>query len=471
MALHERNSCWGAAGSAFASTARVATYSEGLEAASSLEGSRSPAWDLLLSCIAVYLATAVGRIHEVFPILQYVKPTLLAAVMAIALYLLQRSPQRRLSLVHSRTTACLIGLVLWGALSVPAALNQGLAFQSWTDFARTIVMCFVVAASVRRSSDVERLFLVYFGVTVAYTAVVLSRFQLGGGDTWRLGDLYTYDANDLATLIVTAMPLGLYFVIGQGRLLRRLLAVGGLIVLAVGLISSGSRGGFLAFLAVAAFVLVKMTTMPARSRIGGLVAILVVLLGTASNKYWTQMQTIAHYDQDYNVTSETGRVRIWKRGMGYMIDHPLLGVGMRNFPVAEGTISPQARRQERGVGVWWGAAHNTYVQVGAELGFPGLLLYLGVIGAAWLSLRRVSRRALRTHPDGGEVSRLAQSLMASLVGFAVGSFFLSLAYADMVYMLIALTVGLVKCARGDVTLGRPMGTRWRQRSSAISAGS
>jgi probable O-glycosylation ligase (exosortase A-associated) len=401
----------------------------------------------LLTCIAVYLATAVGRIHEVFPILQYLKPTLLAAVMSIGLYLLQRSPRRRMSLVHSRTTVCLIGLVLWGALSVPAALNQGLAFQSWTDFARTIVMCVVVAASVRRPADVERLFLIYFGVTVAYTAVVLSRFQLGGGDTWRLGDLYTYDANDLATLITTAMPFGLYFVIGQRRLVWRLLAAGGLIVLAVGLIRSGSRGGFLAFLAVAAFVLVKMTTIPARSRIGGLVVILVVLLGTASDKYWSQMQTIVHYNQDYNVTSETGRVRIWKRGIGYMEDHPLFGVGMRNFPVAEGTISPLAERRERGIGVWWGAAHNTYVQVGAELGFPGLLLYLGAIVTALLSLGRVSRRALWAHPEDGEVSRLAQSLMAALVGFAVGSFFLSLAYADMVYMLIALTVGLVKSAR------------------------
>ena len=441
----------------------MATHFERSDAAPSLEGPRSPAWDLLLICIAVYLATAVGRIHEVFPVLLYVKPTLLAAAMSIGLYLLQRSPRRRMRLVNSRTTMCLIGIVLWGALSVPAALNQGLAFQSWSDFARTIVMCFIVAASVRRAADVERLFLVYFGVTVVYTAVVLSRFQLGGGDTWRLGDLYTYDANDLATLIVIAMPLGLYFVIGQRRLLPRLLALGGLIVLAVGLIWSGSRGGFLAFLAVAAFVLVRMTTIPARSRIGGLVVILVVLLGTASDKYWTQMQTIVHYDQDYNVTSETGRVRIWKRGIGYMTDHPLLGVGIRNFPVAEGTISPQARLQERGIGVWWGAAHNTYVQVGAELGFPGLLLYLGVIGTAWLSLRRVSRRAFRTHPHGGEVSRLAQSLMASLVGFAAGSFFLSLAYADMVYMLIALAVGLVKCARGD-TQPDPAPVRLRHRS-------
>jgi len=53
--------------------------------------------------------------------------------------------------------------------------------------------------------------------------------------------------------------------------------------------------------------------------------------------------------------------------------------------------------------------------------------------------------------------------MAALVGFAVGSFFLSLAYADMLYMLIALTIGLVKCARGD-TQPAPAAVRLRNGS-------
>jgi hypothetical protein len=41
-----------------------------------------------------------------------------------------------------------------------------------------------------------------------------------------------------------------------------------------------------------------------------------------------------------------------------------------------------------------------------------------------------------------ERARFAQSLTASLVGFAVGAFFLTLAYHDMLYTLAALAVGL-----------------------------
>ena len=50
-------------------------------------------------------------------------------------------------------------------------------------------------------------------------------------------------------------------------------------------------------------------------------------------------------------------------------------------------------------------------------------------------------------PSPRNLARLAQSLMAALVGFVVGSFFLSLAYADMLYTLAALVVALTKVAR------------------------
>ncbi len=407
---------------------------------------RTPAWDLLLVCVAVYLATSIGRLHQLFPILGLLKPALLATLLAAGLYLLQQSGRRRMALLRSPMTTCMLGLLVWGGLSVPFALHQGTAFQFWTDYARTILMALVVAGSVRGTLDLKRLILVYFAVTVLYTAVVLSRFQLGA-DSWRLSRLYNYDANDLATLIASAMPLGLYFVLGHRRLTMRILAIAGLAVLLVGMIRSGSRGGFIALFAVVGFVLLGFTTVPARARLAGFVAILAVVFGAASDRYWTQMQTMLNPHEDYNLTSDAGRLKIWERGLGYMAAHPLMGVGGQNFAVAEGTISPLARRQERGIGVRWGAAHNTFIQVGAELGVPGLLLFIGLIATAFRSLRRVTRRSARAGPAAADLSRLAQALTAALIGFVVGSFFLSLAYMDMLYTLVAFTLALAKVAR------------------------
>jgi O-antigen ligase len=403
-------------------------------------------WDLLLVCAAVYVATAVGRVHELFPILGYLKPALLATALGLGLWALQQRGPRNVGRLRSAATTCLLGLLLWGALSVPGALNQGLAFQSWTYYGQTVLLALLVAGSVRNPRDVERLTLVYFAVTVVYTAVVLSRFQLGA-DNWRLSRLYYYDANDFATLIVTAMPFGLYFALSRGRVSLRLLALAGLGLLAIGLIRSGSRGGFLAFLAVVAFVLLRVTTIPARMRLAGLVLIVGITFGAASDQYWAQMQTIISPKRDYNITSEEGRVKIWERGIGYMTGNPLFGVGLRNFQVAEGTISAQARRAERGLGVRWGAAHNTFVQIGSELGVPGLLLFLALLANTFAGLARAARRFKTGEYAGSDASRLAQTLMASLVGFAVGGFFLSLAYADLLYTLVAFGIGLDKVAR------------------------
>lgn len=405
-------------------------------------------WDLLLVCVSLYIASGVGRVHDLFPILRPLKPALVATLFAVGLLLLQQNGRRRVGLIELRPTRWLLGLLLWGAVSVPFALTQGIAFGDWVDFARAVIMFVVIAASVRDTRDVERLAVVYFGVTVVYTAIVLSRFQLGSGD-WRLGHLYYYDANDVATLIVTALPFGLYFALAHRRLELRALAITGLLILTVGLIRSGSRGGFVAFFAIVAFVLLRFTTLPVRTRAIGLAVILVIIGATASDKYWSQMQTIMRPQTDYNLTADQGRVKIWERGIGYMMQYPATGVGMGNFQTAEGTISPLARLQERGIGVRWGAAHNTFVQVGAELGIPGLLLFLGLIISLFGSLRRVARQAARADalPGAVDLARLSQSLTTALVGFLVGGFFLSLAYADMLYTLAALTVALAKVAR------------------------
>jgi O-antigen ligase len=147
-------------------------------------------------------------------------------------------------------------------------------------------------------------------------------------------------------------------------------------------------------------------------------------------------------DTDYNRTNESGRLQIWERGLGYMASYPIFGVGPSNFPTAEGTLSPLADRQQRGAGVRWNAAHNSYVQVGAELGLPGLVLFVGLLLAGFGALRAVVRDAVADADRRRK--NLAQAMTASLVGFAVGAVFLSLAYSEMLYMLLALTVGLHK---------------------------
>jgi O-antigen ligase len=393
-----------------------------------LDGADLP-WDPLLLCVAGYILTAVGRVHQLFGALEAIHLAAIAATLAIVLYVIDRGKERQASAVPLSTVRIVGLLIFWMFLSVPLALHAGnSADLVFNNFLKTAVMSFLVAASVRSARDVERLALVYLVGAVVYTGVVITRFDLGSGDAWRLGHLYYYDANDFATLTVTAMPLALHFLITR-RGIARLLAAAGLVLLTLGFVRSGSRGGFIALAVVAIFVVFRFSTVPLRWRLFATALVAVVLISTASEQYWAQMSTITS-DADYNHTEENGRLQIWRRGIGYMADNPVLGLGPGNFEIAEGTLSALAARQQFGIGVRWNAPHNSYVQIGAELGFPGLALYLAVIASAFAALRR-----------SGD---LAPALTASLLGFAVGSFFLSLAYSDMLYTLVALAVAQQK---------------------------
>ena len=386
----------------------------------------------------------MGRVHQLFAVLEAVRPAVVTGLLAIVLYLGDHPGYRQPRFLWTGTTKWLLALLVWMILSIPGALLAGNSFDLVFDnFVKTVLMYLVMAGSVRGIRDVERLAGVYLFAAAAYASVVLWRFDLGAGDAWRLGRLYYYDANDFATLAVTALPLGLYFVHAGRRPRARVLGAVALAVLTVTFVRSGSRGGFVALVAMGGFIVLRYTAVALRRRLFFLGLVGLVLLVTASDAYWQQMGTILS-DNDYNHTEESGRLQIWSRGIGYMLQHPLLGVGPNNFGAAEGTLSPFAARQQFGFGVRWNAPHNSFIQVGAELGVPGLVFFLAVIASAFTALRRPSRHDVLAEDRPGSRPELTQAVTASLIGFVVGAFFLTLAYSEMLYTLVALAAGLVK---------------------------
>jgi O-antigen ligase len=402
------------------------------------------AWDALLVAVAGYLLTAVGRVHQLFPVLEVFRPAALTGLLAIVFYASDRGEQRRSRDVWVGPTKYIAAFFVWMVLSTSGALVAGTSVDVvFGNFLKTALMYVVVAGAIRGPRDVERLALVYFVAATLYAAVVIVRFDLGSGEAWRLGRLYYYDANDFATFVVTAMPFGLYFLHAGRAIPTRAFAAVSIAVLALAFVRTGSRGGFIALIAVAAFVLLRYSAIALRWRIGATALVALILLGTASDQYWTQMGTILS-DADYNRTDESGRMQIWRRGVGYMLGHPVFGVGPGNFQAAEGMLSSFADRQQVGRGVRWNAAHNSYIQVGAELGIPGLGIFIGIIVSTFGLLRRTVRGETADEDSEDSSRALTNALMASLVAFVVGAYFLSLAYTELFYTLVGLTVGLWK---------------------------
>src|SRR5688572_8632915 len=78
-------------------------------------------WDLLLVSVAAYILVGVGRVHQLFPVLQVVRPAILAGLLALLLYVIDRHAIRRSELLWVGPTKCLLALLAWMVLSVPWA--------------------------------------------------------------------------------------------------------------------------------------------------------------------------------------------------------------------------------------------------------------------------------------------------------------------------------------------------------------
>ena len=97
----------------------------------------------------------------------------------------------------------------------------------------------------------------------------------------------------------------------------------------------------------------------------------------SSNQFWVEKennQILAKRIRsilDLNETSNSGRVEIWKKTAASIIKHPLLGVGIGNFPTVLSQHTDLAKAGS--------SAHNLYLNIAAEIGLVGLLAALGIL--------------------------------------------------------------------------------------------
>ena len=402
---------------------------------------RTDGWTPLHVALAGMLLTYVWRVQDLFPVLGKGKPAILSSLAALALVWMGAAPGAAERARHPvfRWAAVLLGLCI---ASVPFGVWPGYSARFiLDDHAKTFLLMALLIAAVRSARDVQRMIAVHVAGAALYCVMILTTFRVGPDG--RLSGLVYYDANDLAMLVVCTFPLVVYLTRPGTNGLVRAGAVGVMALFVVTILRTGSRGGFLGLVAVFGVMLWSFRAVPRAQRIGVVVAAALLLGIGGGSAFWNKMGTLLNPSEDYNWSGgdETGRLEVWKRGMGYMLRRPALGVGANAFPMAEGMISPLASRQEVGQGLKWSAAHNSFVQVGAELGIPGLLAFLAMLAAAFratLFLARGRRSDGAPEPHAA----LGQALTATLAGYCVSGFFLSQAYSAFLYSILALVTAL-----------------------------
>jgi len=396
---------------------------------------------LLLGISCALVAFNFGRLNQLFvpletlPFYRILMPVGLLALLARA------DLAKRLDVIRTPQGCALVTFVAAMVISVPFSLWPGSSFRETVHYIDAAVPVIILTAAAIRS---ERDFAWVLRTLVAAVFVLGVAMVTGGTNlAGRLTATTTYDPNDIAMVAVVALPPAVWLL--RSKQLRwRALGILGMVAVLVIVTRAASRGGALALAAAILSVLVlSRDVIPPRWRLAVLV-VATMVLGTAPSVFWDRLSTLENPTQDYNFTAETGRLDIWKRGVGYFLDRPLNGVGMEQYGMAEGMSG--RRIVPAGVGFKWSAAHNMYIQTAAELGILGLTGFLGLFWPTILSVRRASRYRRMGAADPAMLA-LGQTLVSSIVAFMVAGLFLSAAYGSVAMTLAALGMAFDKLLR------------------------
>ncbi len=98
-------------------------------------------------------------------------------------------------------------------------------------------------------------------------------------------------------------------------------------------------------------------------------------------------------------------------------------------------------------------AHNTALELLTDLGVPGLLAFLGVVGAALLLAVRATREFVRQGDLQLEI--LARSVTLALIGLLAADFFISGEIFKQLWLVFALCAAMMALARSGRDATRP----------------
>jgi O-antigen ligase len=148
--------------------------------------------------------------------------------------------------------------------------------------------------------------------------------------------------------------------------------------------------------------------------------------------------------------SGTGRTDIWTVGWRMVQAHPIEGVGVGNYQTSSihYLLEPGAILRDEFIVDTPKVAHNTYLQVFAELGTVGLALFLSIIGFSLLSVLRAARIFERLGDPRMEL--ISRALLVALCGVLAADFFISEEFSKQLWLLLGLGPALLGIARAAI---------------------
>jgi len=322
----------------------------------------------------------------------------------------------------------LVLFVLWTCLTTAFAIMPGPSSERLLVVVKIQLMTLVCIAALRERKHIE-LFVWVNVISVGFYGFKGGLFAIasgGGSRVWGPQDSFIQDNNALGLALVMIIPLGYYlWQVTTKRWLRHSILVF-LLLNAVAVLATQSRGAFLAILAMTVVLWLRTR----KKLLGGIAFVLAGTLFIAfmPASWENRMRTIGTYQQD---SSAMQRLNAWETAINIANDR-VTGAG---FSVAHRDIfliySPLPD--------WVYTAHSIYFQALGEQGWIGLALFLSMGAMSFVNAARIRKRGLE-RPETLWTRDLAGMIQVSMVGYAVGGAFLSLTYWDLPYNIMAILI-------------------------------
>jgi O-antigen ligase len=394
------------------------------------------------SLIIVWIAFEYGRPSN---------PLSIPLVISVLLFVgwLLRRPKRW----GTQLTAFVLLLVVM-AIDIPLAVNTYSAF--WTTYGAAVLFVFILIPLVQFIDSVRRMQRLI--QTLVVTALYVGGWAVLHGGYGPAGAAGGQDENYVAAAMAMAFPFAFFSIFAARSALARVFFAGTAGIMLLASVVSLSRGGALAMGAV----LLYCWLTSSRRWLGVALVVLVVVglalipdgltgggrrtAGVESPsllaRYWDEVRT----STDTTEATADLRLELWEIAFRMFLAHPLSGVGPGNF-IWNITKHQSAEQSEKYGRELMAFTHSLYLELLADLGIAGSVLFLTIVYSNFRDLRLAVRC-----PDEGQgalpatdrvsVVYYAHAITASLIGLHVAAAFLPFMYQTYLWTVSAMALAL-----------------------------
>lgn len=386
---------------------------------------------MLFKILQLLIFVQFARPQEFFLFLNPLRLNLLLIFITWVLTILNKNTLSFAETLKLKESKLFMVFFLIMVFGIPFAFHRRFAFDFVIfKYMSNIIFFYVLIANINTMEKVKK---ALYTVCLSALFLICMSLQKGSFIGGRFDSGTMFDPNDLAYVLVSFLPMFFIFTKKGESVLKRVIAISGILIFTVSILLTGSRGGVLGLGVVLLCILFSKIVV--EQQIAKIV--LGFFMVVASFMYidkidFERFKSITELSSDYNVVSDTGRLAIWKRGMRLVLQNPITGVGVQCFPKAIGE-----QREDEGVHARWQVAHNSFVEVLVEVGFIGFLYYFLLNLACYKNFKTLAQPQI--YEASRESANIPGILLIGFLGGVTCAFFLTQGYSMIFVLYFALS--------------------------------